>query len=754
MSQRSKRRNRLRATQREAQEVLLHFREFEVRASSINTEDRSIEALITTETPVLEMDWDRYEMVPRILLTDGAIYPASRQIPLLDSHNRRSMDSQLGSIRQLTKAQDGVKGRLTFSTQAESQWTKVREGHVTDVSGGFDVLEQTYIPAKTTQTVAGRSFTGPLNVATKWRLYEGSVTPIGADDQAKLRGLDPNKIPQRDKDFEMNPEKRKELVSRGMPADLDDAKAMEWWQVDLNKTENERRKTEEERKEKERAAAEGDKRPLYTIDDVRAVASKAIAEATAAENTRKLAFRKDVDEICELVGATDLALRCYDLADMTAVRTELKKLNVERQKDTFPYPGGGVRVTGEGRETLRKDLETAIINRTYESLAPITRVATMDRVHPVKERGTGATRFQYASPMQIAEECLRADGFWRPGMSRSEIATAAMGFPQRVGFRIDGRNDFGRSGDGGAVHTTSSFGLITENAVNKSMMLGYVEGPSTWELLFRRGESVPDFKQIRRYQLSAAGDLVAWPDDTVPAETSVVDSKEVYGVEPYARAMTYSWQLLMNDDMGALTRTPMLLGNAARRSVNKIAWAPVTANANMRDGIPLFSAATGVRYRPNLTTGVATPTTTTVAAMRKQMRLMRGENTREGLEGPDILNLVPSFIVGCPSLEEIITVLTGSEYNPAPNQFQTKNTARQLVPLIEPLLEVNSATAWYLFAQHGQVDTVEVTFLQGNEEPVMWSGIEEKTLTRWFAIRLALGAKALDWRGIQRHDGV
>jgi DNA primase len=45
----------------------------------------------------------------------------------------------------------------------------------------------------------------------------------------------------------------------------------------------------------------------------------------------------------------------------------------------------------------------------------------------------------------------------------------------------------------------------------------------------------------------------------------------------------------------------------------------------MSDSVALFAAATGARKRTNLATGAATPTTTTIGAMTKLMRLMRGE---------------------------------------------------------------------------------------------------------------------------------
>ncbi len=165
------------------------YRANQTRAKTVNAANRTVQVLITTETPVLEYDYNRDEYVHRVLLTSGAILPANNQIPLLDCHNRESIHDVLGSARSLTKEADGVAGTLHFSSIATQQWGLVTEGHTTDVSAGFRVLTETYIPAGETRTIDGRSFTGPLNVATSWQLFECSLVPIGADQEAKLRSL-------------------------------------------------------------------------------------------------------------------------------------------------------------------------------------------------------------------------------------------------------------------------------------------------------------------------------------------------------------------------------------------------------------------------------------------------------------------------------------------------------------------------------------------------------------------------------------
>jgi hypothetical protein len=46
-----------------------------------------------------------------------------------------------------------------------------------------------------------------------------------------------------------------------------------------------------------------------------------------------------------------------------------------------------------------------------------------------------------------------------------------------------------------------------------------------------------------------------------------------------------------------------------------------------------------------------------------------------------------------------------------------------LEPIVEAVLDANSATAWYLAADSGQVDTVEYCYLEGAAGPVIESEV-------------------------------
>lgn len=156
---------------------------------TIDPKSRSVEAIGASEAPVMERD-DSWNPWPTVLLMSGCVLPENGQLPLLDNHSRYEVSSIVGSYRDITINGGQMVGRACFSASPEVEpiWTRVVEGHLTDLSvGRLDLAEPVTIPEGQTALVEGRSFTGPVRVVTRWQPKEMSVTPIGADVTAKVR---------------------------------------------------------------------------------------------------------------------------------------------------------------------------------------------------------------------------------------------------------------------------------------------------------------------------------------------------------------------------------------------------------------------------------------------------------------------------------------------------------------------------------------------------------------------------------------
>lgn len=157
--------------------------------ATLDDASRSFEAIGATEAPCEIYDYQRGEIVAEVLLMDGLELPKSSQVPLLDSHERWDTRSVLGSYRDMRTDADKLVGRVFFSKspEAESPWTKAKEGHLTDFSVGYRVISSQWVPDGETANFKGRSFKGPVRVTTRWRVKELSICPIGADPGAKAR---------------------------------------------------------------------------------------------------------------------------------------------------------------------------------------------------------------------------------------------------------------------------------------------------------------------------------------------------------------------------------------------------------------------------------------------------------------------------------------------------------------------------------------------------------------------------------------
>ncbi|MFZ5831447.1 MAG: phage portal protein, partial [Planctomycetota bacterium] len=197
-------------------------RTLNVRAATINEDERSVEAVVATEQRSVVYDWNR-GTIEEVLIAGGAEYGA--QVPLLDNHYRYSLEAVLGSVRQIRVSGDQVSGRLYFARgheAAETAWNLVRQGHLTDVSVGYRPIDGGYVDIEPGQTavVAGRSYTAGsrvLRITQRWVVKEVSIVPIGADSAAKIRE-DRATLSRQEQ-----PMLRQYLISLGMRADASDA---------------------------------------------------------------------------------------------------------------------------------------------------------------------------------------------------------------------------------------------------------------------------------------------------------------------------------------------------------------------------------------------------------------------------------------------------------------------------------------------------------------------------------------------------
>lgn len=357
-----------------------------------------------------------------------------------------------------------------------------------------------------------------------------------------------------------------------------------------------------------------------------------------------------------------------------------------------------------------------------------------NRTNPRAPITPAGQQYRSMSLLEIGREFLDMHGVDTRSMSRFELSGALLQ------TRTQG------------MMATGDFPSLLASVASKRLRDAYAENPGTYGIWARRAPNAPDFKTINVVQLSGAPALLQTNEHGEFQYGQMKDGGETYAVLTHGRIVSLSRQAMINDDLRAFDRMVQAFAASARRLENRLVYAQLTANGNLSDGGALFNAnaVSTPGGHANLQSGAGSALQfSSLATGRASMRVQKGLQTEE-------LNLAPSYLIVPAALEQTAYQLTSNQYVPATtgavNEFrQGGRTA--LTPVVEPLLDATSATAWYLAADTSQVDTVEYCYLDGADGPVVESkpGFEVDGIS--MRCRLDFAAKAIDFRGLHKSAG-
>jgi hypothetical protein len=341
--------------------------------------------------------------------------------------------------------------------------------------------------------------------------------------------------------------------------------------------------------------------------------------------------------------------------------------------------------------------------------------------------------FRGMSLVDIARDCLEANGRSTRGMSRNDIAAEALAAGQRSG----------------GMHSTSDFPFVLANVANKTLRAAYEQSPQTFRPLVRE-VSVPDFKSVSRVQMGEAPAFERVNEHGEFERGTIGEGREQYSIATYGKVVAITRQVIINDDLSAFTRVPQAFGFQAANLESDLVWAQIVGNPVMGDGQTLFHSTHGNVLTP---AGISADS---VAAGFEAMRLQKG------LDGRTLLNIMPAYIIA-----PVAAQMKVSQFLTAITANQTANTVpdyiRTVIPIIEPRLDggfTNPVTGaavagnrfnWFMAAAPGMVDTVELAYLEGQQ------GVYTETRTGFdvdgveVKVRLDAGSKVIDWRAFARN---
>lgn len=298
-------------------------------------------------------------------------------------------------------------------------------------------------------------------------------------------------------------------------------------------------------------------------------------------------------------------------------------------------------------------------------------------------------------------------------------------------------------------HGTGDFPYILEATARKAMLKGWEENDETFRVWTGTG-TLTDFKIHSRVDLGLAPNLAVVPEGAEYKYITISDRKETAQLATYGRLFAITRQAIINDDLGAFTRIPQRMGRAAIRTIgNLVYYNIINANPTMGDGTALFEATTHKNY-------TASGTAPTAAAVSAGRALMAKQVDPDAIADGG-LNIRPKYMLVPPEIEDTARVLAASEFDPSKTQ-RTPNPVRGTFEVVSEARLSNtsqsgSTTAWYLAADPMMHDTVEVLYLDGQQQPFLeqkdgWSidGTE-------FKVRIDAAAKVWDHRPLYKNSG-
>lgn len=298
------------------------------------------------------------------------------------------------------------------------------------------------------------------------------------------------------------------------------------------------------------------------------------------------------------------------------------------------------------------------------------------------------------------------------------------------------------------THTTSDFPNILEDVMHKSMLKGWDEAPETFQQWTTKG-SLSDFRPTSRVDINAFGSLTQVDEGAEYTYGTVGDRKETTQLATYGKLVNVTRQAIINDDLRALTKIPVKMGRAARRTIGNLVYAILTSNPNMQDGTALFHAD-----HKNLGTAGSLATGTIDELRSLMARQTDADAVNAAVSGA--LGISPSFLIVPETLrgQAIITMESETEIASSQNNSKKPNKVRNIAGVIsDARLDSTSTTAYYLVANPALYDTIEVSYLDGVEAPFLEQKMGWSIDGTEYKVRIDAGVKALDFRTMAKNAG-
>jgi hypothetical protein len=671
---------------------------------SLNAEEKSVEVVASTEKPIRLYDWYSDEEYDEVVLMSGANIPKNGQVPLCDSHDRESVNSVLGSFRDIRAEGDELVGKVYFSNTPEgaSAFQKLSEGHLTDFSIGFQVKNRIKIHEGGEKEVAGKKYKGPASIIDKWELFELSICPVGADPFAKARNSEGAS------DMNILERIRSLLLGAGVKPDEEALK-------NLVGGIDERERAEGGSGKDEKAPVK-DAKGKDKADDPEDEEKADVPEDDAEEDVKKPEKGKKargLDAVAaerERVRAITLAGRQMGVpteqvdkwigdgtSEVAAKARMLDMLGEERGRTQVPY--GRVQVGRDEGERFRARVSSAIALR-----------AGLKEEKPEP----GADELQWTPLAEIARMCLAQKGERASGPTHRYVERA--------------------------LSTTDLPNLLIATT-ERILVDSYSAASENWQQWTGSGE-VPDFKALSLISTDFDGSLKIIYEGGEYELAKAKESTDSVKIDTYGRMFALTRRSIVNDDLNGIVSRAQELGQGVSRLIGNLVYGTLTANPLMSDGKVLFSpdhnntvVAADAGNGPNVEN--------LTAAINK---MAAHQNMAK-----DYLQIAPEFFLTPVALQAkaqqfFVSQMIGTAALPTTQNIYHGYFAGKTFASMR--LDGASPSTWYLVGPRER--GIVVYYLSGQRAPYFASQEGFKTDGIEYKVRFDVAVKAIDWRNFVR----
>jgi hypothetical protein len=516
----------------------------------------------------------------------------------------------------------------------------------------------------------------------------------------------------------------------------------------------------------------------YTVSQWEVVESNAVSSCGRFQGPCWIARKWKPTEISIVSIPADTSVGVGRSAETGESRSDTQPENkfIRSDSNMTPEEIAAEAARKAAEETTRKAAEDAIrVKAQADERVRVTEITSICRAFEVDpaeyiNKGTAVDEVRKT----IMDEQIRKQApvsTVRVATDEAEKVRAAMidGLAMRAGVKIDkpadGANDFRsfrllrlaeecverRDGKRGkfsddeamireALTGASQFSGILSNVANKSMSNAYQAVPTTYQIWTGTGTQ-SDFKTGTRYRISEAGELEKLTSQGEFKHSEVTEAGATVSIGTYGKKFSITRQAIINDDMGALSRIPAIHGAAIPRGINRLVYKVLKDNPTIENAA-LFHAD-----HKNL---AATAAALAVASLGKAKAAMAKQTN---IGGKEYLNIQPAYLLVPTELEVTAAQLIGSLVDPSKSNATPNPFANKLTVVSDPCIDDISLTNWYLAAAAGYADTIEVTYLNGRQQPTLESQVSWEVLGIEWRLYFDFGVNLLDFRGLYKNAG-